>query len=105
MAQSIEAGRKAHYAVQERHLTQLEEIKEDFSAEVMPKLRNKEERVQLGKEVGDHEAGLSGPALKTGRKEWSAKGTEGMPSLNYGAVLNIFNLAHLPVEGPKNHWG
>lgn len=55
--------------MQERHLTQLEEIKEDFSAEVTPKLRNKEERVQLGKEVGDHEAGLSGPALKTGRKE------------------------------------
>lgn len=42
MAQSIKAGRKEYYTVQERPLTQPEEVKEDFSVEVMTKLRNKD---------------------------------------------------------------
>lgn len=42
MAKSIKVGRKVYYTIQERYLPQLEETKEDFSVEVLPKLRNKD---------------------------------------------------------------
>lgn len=36
----------------ERSLTHFSEIKEDFSLEIISKLRSKDERIYVGKEVG-----------------------------------------------------